>query len=84
MKNTDIFNIKPVCLFVVVVIVCIVQRQSILKMYIYKKKVMGANFWLVFFCCGVLFSGFNGKCAWLPNPPPKTVQYGGFTRSKSS
>lgn len=45
---------------------------------------MGANFWLVFFCCGVLFSGFNGKCAWLPNPPPKTVQYGGFTRSKSS
>lgn len=34
MKNTDIFNIKPVLSFVVV-IVCIVQRRSILKMYIY-------------------------------------------------
>lgn len=43
---------------------------------------MGANFRLVFFCCGVLLPGFNDKCAWPPDP--KTVQYGGSTRSKSS
>lgn len=44
---------------------------------------MGPDFWLVFFCCGVLLSGFHGKCAWLPDPP-KTVQYCDSTRSKSS
>lgn len=41
---------------------------------------MGANFWLVSFCCGVLFSGFNGKGA--QPPDPRTVQCCGRTHSK--
>lgn len=43
---------------------------------------MGANFWPVLFCHGLLFSGFNGKCSWLPNP--QTVQYCGSTHSNKS
>lgn len=64
MKNTDIFNIKPVCLFVVVVIVCIVQRQSILKMYIYKKRSRGiTSGWFSFavrYCSLVLMVNVPG------------------------
>lgn len=81
MKNTDIFNIKPVCLLLLLLLLFKLGFAECSK-NVYIKKVTGANFWLVSFCCGVTLSGFNDKCS--RPPDPRTVQYCGYTLSKSS
>ena len=81
MKSTDIFNIKLVCLWLLLLLLFKLRFAEYSK-NVYIKKVIEANFRLVSFCCGIPLSGFNDKCSWLPDP--RTVQYCGCTLSKRS
>ena len=82
MKSTDIFNIKLVCLWLLLLLLLFKLRFPEYSKNVYIKKVIEANFRLVSFCCGIPLSGFNDKCCWLPDP--RTVQYCGCTLSKRS
>lgn len=82
MKSTDVFNIKLVCLWLLLLLSLFKLRFAEYSKNVYIKEVIEANFRLVSFCCGIPLSGFHDKCSWLPDP--RTLQYYGCTLSKRS